>query len=125
MQVENRLSGPPAHVVHRPVSILDPALPRNRRRYHVAMPDYFRVRRRRLFQAGNVSLGNDQDVRRRLRINVLDRDGVRVFVNFLGGNLVPDNAAEKAFGVHGVPVYRNGCRRSLGRAHALRASLQP
>jgi hypothetical protein len=39
-------------------------------------------------------LGNKQDVRRRLGIDVFKRKNVLVFVNFLGGNLALKNSAK-------------------------------
>jgi hypothetical protein len=48
------------------------------------------------FESGDVALGDDQHMRGGLRIDVFKREHVRVFVNFLGGNLAPDNPAEKA-----------------------------
>ena len=48
------------------------------------------------FRAANVFLGDHEHVRRRLRIDVLERKGVLVFVDFLGRNFTGNDAAEQA-----------------------------
>jgi hypothetical protein len=48
------------------------------------------------FQSSEMPLGNNKDMRRRLRANVFESEDVLIFVNFLGRNFTADNAAEKA-----------------------------
>src|SRR5690348_4980634 len=45
----------------------------------------------------------NQHVRRRLRVDVLEREHIRVFVHHLRGNLLCSNLAEQAIGAHWLP----------------------
>src|SRR3990172_5070085 len=47
-------------------------------------------------QRGHVLLGDDQEVHRRLRPDVVERKNVLVLVNLLGRDLAPDDFAENA-----------------------------
>ena len=96
--MEDGLARSRADVVHRAVAVLDAALARNLRRYQVRVPDNLRVLRFRFLQAANVLLGNDQHVRRRLRVNVLDYENMLVLVNLLAGCLAGNHVAEETVG---------------------------
>ncbi len=45
---------------------------------------------------GHVSLGHNKDMDRRLRVDVLERDGSRIFIDDLSGNTFLDDLAEEA-----------------------------
>ena len=102
MEVEDRLSGAGANVEDGAVCLLDIALARNLRGGEVAAPDEFGVGGLGFLQSREMFLGNDEDVRRRPGADVFEGKDMVVFVNFLGGNLAADDAAEKAAGIgHG------------------------
>jgi carboxymethylenebutenolidase len=62
----------------------------------MATAEDFDIGARSFLQANDVFLRDNQNVRRGLRIDVLEGEGVFVFVDFLGGNFSADNAAEQA-----------------------------
>jgi hypothetical protein len=62
------------------------------------MSDDFGIAFLGFFESRKMSLGNDQHMRGCLRIDVFEREHVRVFMNLLGGDLSANNAAEKAAG---------------------------
>jgi hypothetical protein len=62
----------------------------------MAMPQQIRVFHRRLFQPGNVFLGDNQHVGGSLRVDIVKGKGVFVFVNFLGRHFAAHNAAKQA-----------------------------
>ena len=95
MQVKNRLTGPRSDIEHRPVPVFNAALARNVRSHKITAADGFRVFGLSFFQSADMLLGNDQHVRRRLRVDVLKRVGVFILVNFLRGNFTGDNPAEQ------------------------------
>ena len=74
------------------------------RRREMTASDDFGVVFLGFFQSGKMSLGNDQHMRRCLRIDVFEGEHVLVFMNLLGGNLSANNAAEKAIGAESLMV---------------------
>src|SRR6185437_9127789 len=62
---------------------------------------------RQIFQ---VALGDQQDVRRRAGLDVLEGEDALIFVDLAGGNLALDDAAEQAVS-HTTPVYAFAFRR--------------
>jgi hypothetical protein len=62
------------------------------------MSDDFGIAFLGFFESRKMSLGNDQHMRGCLRIDVFEREHVRVFMNLLAGDLSANNAAEKAVG---------------------------
>jgi hypothetical protein len=94
VQVEDRLSGARPNIEDGAVSLLDVALARDLGGSKVAAADHFGVGGLRLFQSSKMFLRNNKHVRGRLRPNVFERKDVFIFVNFFGGYLSADHAAE-------------------------------
>ena len=99
MEVEDRLSRPVADVEDGAVSLLDVALASDLGGRKVTTSDDFGVGDLGFFQSSKMFLGNDEDVRGSLRVDVFESDDVLVFVNFPGGDFTADNAAKEAVGV--------------------------
>ena len=95
MQVKDGLAGARSDVEHRPISILNAALTRNVRGCEMTAANGFRVFGLRFLQSANMLFWNDQHVGWRLRIDVLKRVGVVIFINLLRGNFAGNNAAEQ------------------------------
>jgi hypothetical protein len=93
--MEHALPGAGADVKHCPIAILNPALPRKLRGNYVAIAHIGGVVRTCFLQAANMSLRYDQNMGRRLRVNVLEGEGAVVLVNFLGRRLTFYDSAEK------------------------------
>jgi hypothetical protein len=107
VKVEDGLSGAGADVEHGAVSVLDFALAGDLCGGEVATSDDFCVSGFSFFQSGKMFFGNDQNMRGRLRVDVFKGEDMIVFVDFLGGNLAADNAAEEAIRVgHGWLTWR-------------------
>lgn len=98
MEVENRLSSAGADIKNGAVSLLDVALTGDLGGGQMAAADEFGVGGLGLFQSRKMLLGNDENVRGRLRVDVFKGENVVVLVNFLGRNLAADDAAEEAIG---------------------------
>ena len=96
VEMKHRLPRVRAYVKHGPVSLLDVSLARNLGRGQVTATDHFGVLSLRLFQPGKMFSWDDQHMRRCLRIDVFKGKHVLVLVDFLGGNLAAENAAEEA-----------------------------
>ena len=96
MQMEHRLAGVRADVVHRAVAVLDAALAAEFRGDQVRIADDLGIFRLRGVDSGKVLLRNNQDVGRRRGIDVLEGKHLVVFINFLRGNLPLHNAAKDA-----------------------------
>jgi hypothetical protein len=99
VQVKDRLSGPRANIEHRAVPLLNVSLSGNVRGRQVAPPDDFGVIGLGLFQSGKMFLRDNQNVRGRLRADVLKSENVFVFINLFRGNLALKNAAKQAISV--------------------------
>lgn len=91
-----RLSRPRAHVKDCPVSLFDVPLARNLGCRQVATANRFSIFRLRFFQSSEMFLGDDEYVRRGLRVDIFKGKDVIVFVDFSRGNLATENAAKKA-----------------------------
>src|SRR5207253_3746761 len=63
-----------------------------------AAADDLRIIVAQLRDGGDVALGHDQDVHRRLRIDVLEGHHVRVLVLDVGGGLAGDRSEERRVG---------------------------
>ncbi len=98
MEVEDGLSGAGADVEDGAVSLLDVALAGDLGGRKVTTSDDFGVGDLGFFQSSKMFLGNDEDVRGSLRVDVFESEDVLVFVNFLGGDFTADNAAKEAVG---------------------------
>src|SRR5215467_6165474 len=102
MQMKHRLPGTAPGVDHRPVAP-ELAVSCNpcRDQGDLAQSRFF-------FGAGmlersKMPLRTNQHVRRRLRVDVLEREHIRVFVHHLRGNLFCSNLAEQTIGAHWFP----------------------
>jgi len=96
VQVKNGLPRTRPDVEHGSVAILDAALACDIGGGELAVADKLGILGQRFFQSADVLLGNDQHVRRSLRINIVEGVGMLVFVNFLGGYFPANDAAEQA-----------------------------
>jgi hypothetical protein len=96
MEMKYRLPRSRTHIQHGPISLLDVPLTRNLGRRQVTAADHLGVVSLRLLQASKMLPGDDQHMRRRLGVDVLEGQHVLVLVNFLGRNLAAENAAEEA-----------------------------
>jgi hypothetical protein len=81
--MKDGLAGARAYVEHGAVAILDPALAGNFGGYQLAVADQVGIFRLGFFQVDYVPLGDNEDMRGRLRIDVLEGEGALVFVHFL------------------------------------------
>lgn len=105
MQMKYRLAGAGADVEHGAVSVFNIALAGDLSGGQVTASDQFSVFFLCLFQSGKVLLGNDEHMRRSLRLDVVKGEDVVVFIHFLRGNVTVDDAAEEAVGAgigHGL-----------------------
>jgi len=94
--MEHGLSRARSYIEYRPVSMFDIAITCNLRCRQMTAADQFGMVSLRFLQSGEVLLRDNQNVRRRLRIDVLKSKYVLVLVNFLRWNLAAQDAAEKA-----------------------------
>jgi hypothetical protein len=81
VQVEDRLPGARSHIQHRPVSVLDIALVSDSSCREVTMSDDFGIAFLGFFESREMSLGNDQHMCGRLRIDIFESEHLRVFMN--------------------------------------------
>lgn len=96
VQVEDRLPGAGADIEDGAVPLLNVALARDMGGGKVAAADDFGVVRLGFLQPREMFLRNDEYVRRRFGINVFEGENVFIFVNFLRGNLTPEDPTEQA-----------------------------
>jgi len=96
--MEDRLARTWAHVQDGAVALLDVPLASDMGGSQVAAANQFRVFGPSLLQSCKMFLGNHQHVRGRLRLDVLKREDILVFVDFFRWNLAADDAAEKTIG---------------------------
>jgi hypothetical protein len=94
VQMKNRWTGLRANVEHRTVTVFDATPPSEFGGHQVKPSDEFGIFDLRFVQARYVLLGNDEHVRGRLGINVFKGESMRVFVDFLGGDLAFNDFAE-------------------------------
>jgi len=106
MQVKNRLPRAGTDVEHSPVAILDAALACDISGGEVAVADQFGILCRRLFQSADVLFGNHQHMGRSLRINIVKRIRVFVFVHFLGRYFPAYDSAKQTI-VHNMSIVRD------------------
>ena len=92
------MSGAGTDVEDGAVALLDVALAGNLGRSEVAAADDFGVGGLGFFQSSKMFLGNDEDVRGGLRVDVFEGEDVVVLVNFPGRNFTGEDAAEEAVG---------------------------
>jgi len=105
VKVEHRLACAWAYVQDRSVSVLDFALARDLSGGKMTASDDLSVGGLGLFQSGEMTLRNDQYVRRGLGTDVFEGEDVFIFVHFLRRNLTANDAAEEAVRIgHGSPA---------------------
>jgi hypothetical protein len=95
VEMKNGLPGTRSDVEHGSIAILDAALPRDIGGDELATADHFCILGRGFLQSAQVLLGNDEHMRRSLRINIVEGIYVLVFVDFLGGYFPANDAAEQ------------------------------
>jgi hypothetical protein len=96
VQVEHGLSGAGAHVQNSAVSVVNIALASDRGGGEVAAADEFGVVSFSLFQASEMFLRDDENVRGRFGVDVFEGKYMVVFIDFLRGNFAAEDAAEEA-----------------------------
>ena len=96
MQMKHRLPSFRSHVKNRAVPVLDGALARYFGCCQMAASHQFFISDGGLLQAGNVFLGNYQNVGRSLWADVFEGIDVRVLVDLLGGHIATKNTAKQA-----------------------------
>ena len=97
--MKHGLPGPGTYVEHGSISIFNFAFARDLRRRQVAAADDVCIGGFGLLQSGEVPLGDYQNMRWRLRLNIFKGKNVLIFMNFLGGNVAANNSAKKAIGI--------------------------
>jgi hypothetical protein len=98
MQMEDSLACVGTNVVDRPKPVLEVAFARDPGRYDLAITNQLRVRFGCLVNADDMFLGDNQDVRRRLRLDVFKDECFFVFIDFPGGDSARDDFAEETIG---------------------------
>jgi hypothetical protein len=101
VEMKYGLPGFRTDVEHGAVSVFDIAFTRDLRGDEVTTADEFRVFWSCFLQPPDVFLRHHQHMRRGLRVDVFEGEGVIVLVDFSRGDFVPDHAAEEAVG-HGL-----------------------
>jgi len=96
--MKHRLPGARTDIEHRAISVFDGALAGNLSSRKMATSDEFGIFGRGFLQSRDVFLGDDQNVRRALRIEVFEGKRVLVFKDFLGRHFTTNNATEKTIG---------------------------
>jgi hypothetical protein len=94
--MEHGLSSSWADVEHGAVSALDVALMGDLSGCQMAAPNNIGIANLGLLEPREMFFGNDEHVGRSFRIYVFKGEDVIVFVDFPGGDLSSDDAAEKA-----------------------------
>ena len=67
-------------------------------------------------ERADMAARNQQNMGRRFRVNVVEGEKVRIFVDFLCGNLAGGDFAEEAVGSHGGNCNGHGRRRTCDKA---------
>src|SRR6516225_299927 len=100
MQVEHRMPCAWADVVHGAVTVLDAALAADLGSNEVAISDDLGIPWLGFFQADQMLLGDDEHVRGRLRIDVLENVDLVIFVYLLRRDLARNDLAKQAVRIH-------------------------
>jgi len=95
VKMKDGLAREGADVDHGAVAIFDAALAGDLGGGKLASADDFRVFGLRFFQAGDVLLGDDENVCRPLRIEILEGEDVVIFEDLFRGDFAAKQAAEK------------------------------
>src|SRR5258705_11252473 len=96
VNVEHGLSRFRCYVEAGAVAVFDSAMASDGGGRQVKASNQLRVFRLSFLQATNMLLGNNQNVRGRLWIDVFEGESVLVLVDFLGGDFAADDAAKEA-----------------------------
>src|SRR6516164_9954112 len=96
--MKDRLARIRSNVEHRAIPLLDATLAGDLRRNKVAVADNLGIFRGGFLDVDDVLFGNDQNVRRRLRLDVLKSVDAIVFEHLLGRNLAGNDLAEQTVG---------------------------
>ena len=141
VQVKDRLAGARAHVEHGSIAILDAALPSDLRRRELTLPDQLSVFGHRFLQPVDMPLGHDQNMGWSLRVDIVEREGMFVFVDFFGRDFPANDAAKQTVvhdtvhssGFGDTPRCKHGSRQDgegacliypIGESFAVRALVQ-
>ena len=96
VEMKHRLACARPNVQHRPIAMFDIALACDFCCRQMTLANGFGFFRLRFFQSGKMFLRNHQHMGWRLGVNVFEGEHMIVLINFFGGNLAAENAAEKA-----------------------------
>src|ERR1700722_1813405 len=103
VQVKDRLPSTGADVEHSPVPIFNASLACDVRGSELTIADQFGILSGGFLQSENVFFGNDQNMGWSLRIDIVKRISVFVFVDLLGRYLPANDAAEQTV-VHDTSI---------------------
>src|SRR5713226_2263707 len=101
--MKNRLPRAAAVVDNRAITLQQIALARDLRCGELQLSQQALFLGGRIVQRRKVFLRANQDVRGRLRADVLKGENLVIFIGDLGKNLFPRNLAKQAVGAHGFP----------------------
>src|SRR5215472_5507338 len=99
--MKDRLARIRSNVEHRAIPLLDVTLAGDLRRHQVAVANNLGILRHVFLDVDDVLFGNDQNVRRRLGLDVLKSVDAIVFEHLLRRNLAGNDLAEQTVG-HGA-----------------------
>jgi hypothetical protein len=114
MKVEDRLARFRADIQYRAIAIFDSAIAGNAGGGKVAEAYQFGFFGRGFFESGDVFFGDYKNVSWTLRVKILKREDLIIFVNFLRRHFAANNAAKKTIG-HGLILTFTECRSSTAQ----------
>src|SRR5690349_16114317 len=103
MQMKDRLAGAGAIIQDRAIAREDLAFTRELRGHQLQLAEYGLILGRGFGQRYKMFAWTNQDVRRRLRADILKREKVGILIHDLRRNLFRGNLAEQTVGAHRVP----------------------
>lgn len=98
MEVKHALPSTRPDVQHGSVTILHAMLVRQFRRNDMAITNQLRILLCGFLQPANMLLGDDEDVHRTLRPDIVECESAIIFVDLFRGCFAPDHAAEQTSG---------------------------
>ena len=114
VQVKHRLSSARTNIKNSAVAVFDSALARDVCRHKMTSAHQFSILYLRFFQTADVFLGNDEHMGWPLWIDVVECEGVLVFIDFLGGDFTTNNSAEQTV-IHGASSKPSNLSFEFGR----------
>src|SRR5437879_4869027 len=103
MEVKHRLAGSFAAIQHRAVALKELAFPSKLRGDQLQLSEYHLILLACVRQRFEMFPWANQDVRRRLRADILEREQFGIFIHHLRRNLLRPNSAKYTIPVHRIP----------------------